>query len=63
MDNYPIDIEWIGEYDNAPPCSYNPRVGCPYSQCETCGWNPFVAMDRIKTEYGDDAVNYLTINE
>ena len=60
---YPIENDWVGEFDDAPPCYYNLKVGCVHSHCETCGWNPFVSFARVKLRFGDTAVNYLTMND
>lgn len=60
MPDFTIEKDWIGEYDNAPPCTYNIRVGCTKHKCENCGWNPFVSLERIITKYGEDAADYLT---
>lgn len=62
VEKYPIKNDWHGEFDNAPPCFYNLKVGCKFPYCKNCGWNPAVAVKRIQIKYGDAAVNYLTMN-
>ena len=60
MDNIAEERNWVGEYDNCPPCYYNENVGCDSRLCENCGWNPFVSLTRIVTKYGKAAADYLT---
>lgn len=57
---YKISADWVGPYDEYPPCSYNKSVGCRNQRCETCGWNPVVSIERIKSKYGSYAVKFLT---
>ena len=59
-EDYKISNTWLGAHDEDPPCIYNDCVGCYSQQCENCGWNPFVSLVRIATEYGDAAAAYLT---
>jgi len=58
--DFPIEKDWIGEYDNAPSCTYNCCVGCLQHHCENCGWNPFVSLERVILKYGENAADYLT---
>lgn len=60
-DEYPINPEWQGPYDNLPDCYYHECVACDDpNRCAECGWNPFVSLLRIKRAYGMDACDYLT---
>lgn len=61
MDDIRISKSWVGPNDTASPCDYNIHVGCALRHCETCGWNPFVAIKRISDKYGSEAVKYLTL--
>lgn len=60
MNSLAEERNWVGEYDSFPDCYYNDNVGCNYPVCESCGWNPFVSLERIVTRYGKDAADYLT---
>lgn len=60
QEEYKISSEWIGPHDRDDPCRYNFCVGCNHQKCETCGWNPFVSLERIVTKYGRKAADYLT---
>lgn len=57
---YKISRSWSGPYDKDPPCIYNTYVGCGYHKCDTCGWNPFVSIERLVLKYGNEAADYLT---
>jgi len=60
MTEFKIEKDWEGPYDKLPSCPYNARVGCGKGDCEHCGWNPFVSLYRISTQYGSEAADYLT---
>ena len=61
MKEYKISKEWLGPYDDAPDCIYNKCVGCDSKQCESCGWNPFVSLERMISKYGEAAASCLTL--
>lgn len=61
VNDYPMNPNWIGEYDNDPQCVYNAHVCCKHHRCEVCGWNPFVSLERIVAKYGNTAADYLTL--
>lgn len=41
------DFEWT-KSDGKWDCIYQEGVGCHTRTCETCGWNPKVAEERLK---------------
>ena len=61
MDDFKILSSWVGPKDTESPCFYNIHVGCSNRHCTTCGWNPFVAIERISNKYGKEAIKYLTL--
>ena len=63
---YYIEKSWVGPYDEAPTCMYCRGVGCfnqterGQTECDHCGWNPFVSMLRIKEKYGEGFIECLS---
>lgn len=64
LEKYPIDESWVGEFDYEDVCYYNSGVCCPRPRhCENCGFNMFVSMYRIQRDYGEGAIDYLSMNQ
>lgn len=58
---YYVEESWVGPHDDEPTCLHQRCVGCAsQTKCDTCGWNPFVSMLRIKERFGEEYIRSLS---